>query len=220
MSFNEEQFRRLVDETEKTIIALGTTAQAVLDRHRRFTEQLAGFLHEKDCGFDLQLCLDYVNTLEHDPASKLSSSYVDWIAFHRFVHLLAEQEQGTLTSWKHYPTEKPPELQSSEFNDALRKYAEYESSELWLKEDTVKGRVSWVRKMFLYFESHYNPSRTGFQISPHHFIFTFLSFSMTIHKCRLIASVSKHGTKCFCIYFISFSVATEKPSLEILPRIS
>lgn len=43
MSFNEEQFRRLVDETEKTIITLGTTAQAVLDRHRRFTEQLVVF---------------------------------------------------------------------------------------------------------------------------------------------------------------------------------
>ena len=58
MSFNEEQFRRLVDETEKTIITLGTTAQAVLDRHRRFTEQLVVFLHEKDSEFDLQLCLD------------------------------------------------------------------------------------------------------------------------------------------------------------------
>lgn len=57
MSFNEEQFRQLVDETEKIIIALGTTAQAVLDRHRRFMEQLAGFLREMDCGFDLQLCL-------------------------------------------------------------------------------------------------------------------------------------------------------------------
>ena len=161
MSFNEEQFRRLVDETEKTIIALGTTAQAVLDRHRRFTEQLAGFLREMDCGFDLQLCLGYVNNLEHDPASKLNSSYVDWIAFHRFVHLLAEQEQGTLTSWRHYLTEKPPELQSSEFSDALQKYAEYESSELGLKEDTVKGRVSWVRKMFLYFESHGRYSLNG-----------------------------------------------------------
>lgn len=161
MSFNEEQFRRLVDETEKTIIALGTTAQAVLDRHRRFTEQLAGFLREMDCGFDLQLCLDYVNSLGHDPASKLNSSYVDWIAFHRFVHLLAEQEQGALTSWRHYLTEKPPELQSGEFNDALQKYAEYESSELGLKEDTVKGRVSWVRKMFLYFESHGRYSLNG-----------------------------------------------------------
>jgi len=89
----------------------------------RFTEQLAGFLREKDCRFNMQLCLDFINTLEHDPASKLSSSYVDWIDFHRFVHLLAEQEQGTLTSWKHYLTETPPELQSREFNDALWKYA-------------------------------------------------------------------------------------------------
>ena len=52
------------------------------------------------------------------------------LSFHRFVHLLAEQEQGALTSWRHYLTEKPPELQSSEFNDALQKYAEHESSEL------------------------------------------------------------------------------------------
>lgn len=154
MSFNEDQFRRLVDETERTIIALGTTSQAVHIRHRRFTEQLVSFLREIDCEFDLQLCLGYVNTLEHDPASKLNSSYVDWIAFHRFVHLLAEQEQGILTSWRHYLTKKPPILQSSEFNDVLQKYAEYESSELGLKKDTVKGRESWIRKMFLYFESH------------------------------------------------------------------
>lgn len=154
MSFNEEKFRRLVDETEETIIALGTTSSAVLDRHKRFTEQLVDFLREKDSEFDLQLCLEFVYTIEHDPASNLNSSYVDWIAFHRFVHLLAEQEQGTLTSWRHYCTEKPLELQSREFSDALWKYSEYESSELGLKRDTVRGRVSWVRKMFLYFESH------------------------------------------------------------------
>ena len=161
MSFNEEQFRRLVDETEKTIITLGTTAQAVLDRHRRFTEQLVVFLHEKDSEFDLQLCLDYVNTIEHDPALKMTSSYIDWIAFHRFVHLLAEQEQGTLTSWRYYLTAKSPELQSSEFNNALQKYEKYESSELGLKKNTVKGRISWIRKMFLYFESNGKYSLSG-----------------------------------------------------------
>lgn len=50
----------------------------------------------------------------------MTSSYIDWIAFHRFVHLLAEQEQGTLTSWRYYLTAKSPELQSSEFNNALQ----------------------------------------------------------------------------------------------------
>jgi len=38
MSFNEKQFRQLADETRKTVVALGTTAECVLKRHEKVTE--------------------------------------------------------------------------------------------------------------------------------------------------------------------------------------
>ncbi|MCR4616811.1 MAG: tyrosine-type recombinase/integrase [Lachnospiraceae bacterium] len=154
MSFNEQRFRRLVDETEKTVIALGTTAQVVLNRHKRFTEQLVCFLRERNCEFDLQLCLDYVNSIDHDPASKLSSSYVEWIAFHRFVHLIDEQRNGTLTTWKHYFTNKPDLPISVCFNEVLLSYELYQVSTMGLAKSTAKSRCSRVRKMLLYFEAN------------------------------------------------------------------
>ena len=44
MKFDEQGFRHLVDETISTIIRLGTTSHAVLDRYERFTEMLVGHL--------------------------------------------------------------------------------------------------------------------------------------------------------------------------------
>lgn len=152
MSFNEERFRRLVDETEKTVISLGTTSKDVLYKHKRFAEELTSFLREKDCDFDLQICLDYVNSIEHDPATKMSSSYVDWIAFHRFVHLISEQNNGTLTTWRSYKTYKPPTLLSNNFSDALLSYERYQKNTIGLAENTVNGRVAMVRRILLYFE--------------------------------------------------------------------
>lgn len=102
MNFNEKQFRQLVDNTKKTIITLGTTSRKVLERHKSFTEQLVEYLKTLDYPFDRDLCLQWVDGMEHAPAFALSSSYVDWIAFRRFVILLAEQEAGILNSWKHY----------------------------------------------------------------------------------------------------------------------
>lgn len=154
MKFNEKRFRRLVDETKKSVIALGTTSPTVLERHNRFTELLVCYLRERDCEFSLQICLDYVNTVDHDPASKLSSSYVDWIAFHRFVHLLDEQKNGTLTSWRHYLTEKAVMPISQCFNEALLSYEQYQISTMGLAVTTVNGRCSMVRKMLLYFEAN------------------------------------------------------------------
>ena len=102
MKFDEQGFRHLVDETKATIMRLGTTSHVVLDRYKRFTEMLVEHLKTLDQPFELTHCLEWVNSLEHDPASVLSASYVDWIALHRFVHLLAEQQAGTLTEWHHY----------------------------------------------------------------------------------------------------------------------
>ena len=102
MKFDEQGFRHLVDETIATIIRLGTTSHSVLDRYERFTEMLVKHLKSLDQPFELMLCLEWVNSLDHDPACVLSASYVDWKALHRFVHLLAEQQAGTLTEWRHY----------------------------------------------------------------------------------------------------------------------
>ena len=96
MKFDEQGFRHLVDETISTIIRLGTTSHAVLDRYERFTEMLVGHLKSLDQPFELTLCLEWVNSLDHDPACVLSASYVEWKALHRFVHLLAEQQTLSL----------------------------------------------------------------------------------------------------------------------------
>ena len=92
MKFDEQGFRHLAGETTATIIRLGTTSHAVLDRYKRFTEMLVEYLKSLAQPFELTRCLEWVNSLEHDPASVLSASYVDWKALHRFVHLLAEQQ--------------------------------------------------------------------------------------------------------------------------------
>ena len=49
MKFDEQGFRHLVDETIATIIRLGTTSHAVLDRYERFTEMLHPMLTGKHC---------------------------------------------------------------------------------------------------------------------------------------------------------------------------
>ncbi len=90
MSFNEKEFRTLVDETKKSVIALGTTSKAVLEKQELYAKKLISYLREKDSEFNLELCLDYVNSIEHEPHNPSSSSYISWIAFHRFVYLLDE----------------------------------------------------------------------------------------------------------------------------------
>lgn len=69
MKFDEHGFRHLVDETEATIMRLGTTSHVVLDRHKRFTKMLVEHLKTLDQPFELTHCLEWVNSLEHDPAS-------------------------------------------------------------------------------------------------------------------------------------------------------
>ena len=53
MKFDEQGFRHLVDETIATIIRLGTTSHAVLDRYKRFTEMLVEHLKSLDQPFEL-----------------------------------------------------------------------------------------------------------------------------------------------------------------------
>ena len=152
MNFNEKQFRQLVDNTKKTIITLGTTSEKVLERHKSFTEQLVEYLKTSDYPFDRDLCLQWVDGMEHAPASALSSSYVDWIAFRRFVILLAEQEAGILNSWKHYLSQQPEMPESENFLETISLYRAYLFN-VGFKEKTVNGYASYVRRLLIYMEN-------------------------------------------------------------------
>ena len=152
MKFDEQGFRHLVDETIATIIRLGTASHAVLDRYERFTEMLVGHLKSLDQPFELTLCLEWVNSLDHDPACVLSASYVDWKALHRFVHLLAEQQAGTLTEWRHYLCFTPELPETDEYKNILVEFQEV------MKEEgkyptTIKSYSSIARRLLLYLES-------------------------------------------------------------------
>ena len=76
MKFNEKAFRQLADETVTAVIRLGTTSHVVLDRYPRFTDLLVNHLKSIDSSFNLEECLDWVNTMEHDPPMSLNTSCV------------------------------------------------------------------------------------------------------------------------------------------------
>lgn len=152
MKFDEQGFRHLVDETTATIIRLGTTSHAVLDRYKRFTEMLVEHLKTLDQPFELTHCLEWVNSLEHDPASMLSASYVDWIALHRFIHLLTEQQAGTLTEWRHYLTSTLEQPKTAEFRDILTAFQAIMTTE-GKNATTIKRYGSNARMLLLYLES-------------------------------------------------------------------
>jgi integrase len=152
MSFDEKQFRRLVSETQKTVVALGTTSEVVLERQRKFTEKLVKHLKTLNTPFERDLCLEWVDGFEHDPASALTSSYVEWIACRRFVILLAEQEAGTLTSWKHYQSRKVEMPVSNDFLDALSQFQAY-LRETDLRPSSIERSERTARFLLLYLES-------------------------------------------------------------------
>ena len=152
MRFDEQGFRHLVDETTATIIRLGTTSHAVLDRYKRFTEMLVAHLKTLDQPFELARCLEWVNSLEHDPASMLSASYIDWKALHRFVHLLAEQQAGTLTEWHHYLCFTPELPKTDEYVSILVEFQEVMKAE-GKYATTIKSYSSMARRLLLYLES-------------------------------------------------------------------
>lgn len=151
MKFDEQGFRHLVDETKTTIIRLGTTSHEVLNRYKRFTEMLIEHLKALDQPFELMNCLEWVNSLEHDPASALSSSYVDWIALHRFIHLLAEQQAGTLTEWHHYLSSTIELPKTDEYRNILVEFQEAMKLE-GKQANTVKSYSSMTRLLLLYLE--------------------------------------------------------------------
>lgn len=151
MNFNEIELRHLIDETHNTIIALGTTSGVLIDKFQQFTNRLVEYLLSRDEPFNCDLCLQWVDSLEHDPPSKMSTSYIEWIAFRRFVVLIEKQRSGTLNHWAHYQSRTPQQPESTEFQKALEKYKTY-LAEVGLHENTIPRYVSEARIMLLYLE--------------------------------------------------------------------
>ena len=151
MKFNEKAFRQLADETVTAVIRLGTTSHVVLDRYPRFTDLLVNHLKSIDSSFNLEECLDWVNTMEHDPPMSLNTSYIEWKALHRFIHLLSEQKAGTLDHWQHYPSQKLKEPASDEFCDVLQAYEKALNNE-GFKVETARTYASIARKLLLFLE--------------------------------------------------------------------
>jgi len=173
MKFNEKQFRQLVGETRKTVIALGTTSEVVLKRHEKITEMLVEYLKKLDTPFERDICLQWVDGMEHDPAPAMSSSYVEWIAYRRFVNLLAEQEAGTLTSWKHYESRKLEMPESEDFFKIIPAYRAF-LTESEHREQTVSKYTSSARLFLIYLENQgvtrvsdiQNADVAGYFVSP------------------------------------------------------
>lgn len=152
MSFNEERFRRLADETRQKVIALGTTSEMVLKRHQKVTEMLVEYLGKLDIPFERDICLQWVDGLEHDPASALSASYVEWIAYRRFVNLLAEQKAGTLNTWRHYQSQQPEMPKGKSFQKIIAMYRDYLISAEY-QPQTVSRYTSDARRFLVYLEN-------------------------------------------------------------------
>lgn len=152
MRFNEKQFRQLADETMKTVVAVGTTSIAVLNKHKKSTERLVGYLKAMDTPFDKDLCLSWVDSQKAGSSSPIDAAYVEWIAFRRFVILLAEQKAGTLTRWTHYRSKELEMPQTTVFMEVLPNYRGY-LTKAGLHEKTIRKYLSSVRQFLIYLES-------------------------------------------------------------------
>lgn len=151
-SSKNKSFAHSSARLKAAVIRLGTTSDTVLDRYKRFADMLAGYLSGINSPFELGLCLKWANSLEHDSAQALNASYVEWIALHRFIHLLAEQQAGTLNYWHHYLTQQPVMPQSAPFLEVLEAYR-ISMRESGYTEGTIKASVSYARKWLLFLES-------------------------------------------------------------------
>lgn len=173
MNFIETEFRHLIDETHKTIIRLGTTKGILMAKYSQFTERLVSHLISADCPFDRDSCLQWVDSLEHDPASLMSRSYIEWIAFRRFVMLIAEQEAGTLTEWVHYQSKMPEQPKTPAFQEIQLAYRK-QLAEDGFKESTLNAYLAHSRMLLVFLEGRgitepaqiYNPDIADYFLSP------------------------------------------------------
>lgn len=173
MNFNETEFRQLIDETHKTIIRLGTTKGILMVKFSQFTERLVNHLISADCPFDRYSCLQWVDSLEHAPASLMSHSYIEWIAFRRFVILIAEQEAGTLTEWTHYQSQIPEQPKTHFFQEIQFAYREHLTKD-GFRESTLNAYLAYSRRLLIFLEERgiteptqiQNPDIADFFLTP------------------------------------------------------
>lgn len=152
MSFNEEKFRQLVSNTQITIMALGTTSKYVFQRQMRFAEQLIKHLKSLNIPFERESCLQWVDSMEHDPAARKSSSYIEWIAKRRFVILLSEQEAGTLNHWQLYKSQTLTMPDSENYATILKLYRTF-LFDAGFVDTTVGEYTAYVRRLLIYLEN-------------------------------------------------------------------
>jgi integrase len=153
MNFDEKQFRSLADETYDKIIALGTTKGILIDKRSVFVDKLVEFLKEHDTPFDVQLCLEWIDAMEHDPPDTLSSSYLRWIAFRRLVVLIDKQLNGCLDYWTHYNSASMPMPNTDDYRKLVtgfRTYLEHNG----YKRETARSYSSTIREFLVYLESN------------------------------------------------------------------
>lgn len=152
MSFSESEFRQLIDETHNKIISLGTTAGVLMKEYQRFADCLVERLISLDVPFDCDTCLEWVDSLEHDPPAKMNRSYLEWIAFRRFIILIEKQRTGTLNHWTHYQSRKQEQPKSAEFLEILVAYQNYLTDVVHLHPTTVRRYIAEARFLLIYLE--------------------------------------------------------------------
>ena len=153
MNFDEKQFRSLADETYDKIISLGTTKGILIDKRSVFVDRLVEFLKEHDTPFDVQLCLEWIDAMEHDPPCTLNSSYLHWIAFRRLVILIDKQSKGCLDQWTHYNSFSTPMPQSEDYCKLVTDFRSYLEQNGYRKE-TARSYSSTAREFLIYLESN------------------------------------------------------------------
>ena len=154
MNFDEKQFRTLANETYDKIIALGTTKGILIDKRSVFVDRLVDFLKEHDTPFDVQLCLEWIDNMEHDPPQTLSSSYLQWIAFRRLVVLIDKQSNGCLHHWTHYNSFSTPMPRSEDYCKLVTDFRSYLEQNGYRKE-TARSYSSRAREFLRYLENNH-----------------------------------------------------------------
>ena len=153
MNFDEKQFRSLVDETYDKIIALGTKKGILIDKKSVFEDKLVVFLKEHDTPFDLRICLEWIDNMEHDPPHTLNYSYLQWIAFRRLVVLIDKQLNGCLDHWTHYNSASMPMPNSEDYRKLVTNFRTYLEHNGY-KKKTAKSYSSTIRKFLIYLEEN------------------------------------------------------------------
>lgn len=154
MNFDEKLFRSLADETYDKIISFGTTKGILIDKKSVFVDRLVEFLKEHDTPFDFELCLEWVDVMEHDPPCTLNSSYLHWIAFRRLVILIDKQSKGCLDNWTHYNSVSMPMPESESYCSFVVEYRKYLEDKGYRKE-TARSYSSRAREFLIYLENNH-----------------------------------------------------------------